>query len=156
MNAEIPEKDVDELRELVRRHKVYWEARPEPILDEKGEVVKTGFQLGLRGTFDHPDHPIVAGNPECAEVYRDLRRIAESILPADAGDSFHISEFDNSLDYTPSSGRKDVEVTIRIRDWESADWIDDDETRSLRQLERQLEDLGSPEGRWREKSRRPR
>jgi hypothetical protein len=139
-----------ELRRLVRQHKVYWEVRPEPVLDGKDKVVQTGFQLALRGTFEHPGHPLVT-DPECVEVYRDLRKIAEGLLAAeDADPSYRISVFENAIEYTPSSGRKDIEVTIKIVSRESRHSVDEGELAAVREMKHKLEELGAPRGRWRE------
>jgi hypothetical protein len=144
--------DTDALRELIRRHKVYWEVRPEEDLDDADEVVKVGFQLGLRGTFEDDADPPLAGGPECVEVYRDLRTIAESLVPAgDADVRFELGGSASALDYTPSSRRQDVEVMIRIQRPDAPDGgIDEAERRSLELIERRLRELGVPEGRWRE------
>lgn len=148
--------DTDAIRELVRRHQVYWEVRPEEDLDAADEVVKVGFQLGLRGTFEHPEDPPLAGAPECVDVYRDLRAIAESLLPAAEGEiGFELGGSPDALDYTPSSGRQEVEVMIKIqrRDEAGDDSIDAAEQDSLEKLKRRLKELGVPQGRWRERPR---
>lgn len=150
-----PAETAAELRRLVRRHKVYWEVRPEPVLDDGGEVVQTGFQLALRGTFEHPGHPLDT-DPECVEVYRDLRQIAEGILPSEDGDpTCTIGVFENAIEYTPSSGRKDIEVAIKIVSRESRDSVDEGELSALREMKRRLEDLGAPRGGWRERAAGP-
>ena len=144
-----PAENESELRDLVRRHKVYWEIRPEPTLDPHDEVVQTGFQIGLRGTFENPDHPLT-GSPECLEVFRDLRKIAEGILPPEGEEAnYKIGLFENAIDYTPASGRKDIEVMITIESWESRHHVDDGEIASMRHMKARLKDLGAPEGRWR-------
>jgi len=144
--------DTDAIRELVRRHKVYWEVRPEEDLDDADEVVKVGFQLGLRGTFEDPEDQPLAGSPECVEVYRDLRTIAESLLPPEDDDvRFELGGSASALDYTPSSGRQDVEVMIKIQRPGVPDYaIDEAERHSLELLKQRLKDLGVPQGRWRE------
>jgi len=145
--------DTDAIRELIRRHKVYWEVRPEEDLDDADEIVKVGFQLGLRGTFEGAADSPLAGGPECVEVYRDLRTIAESLLPAAEDDvRFDLGGSASALDYTPSSGRQDVEVTIRIQRPDEPDHgIDDAERQSLELLKQRLKELGVPEGQWRER-----
>lgn len=146
-----PEEEEAELRGLVRQHKVYWEVRPEPVLNDAGEVVQTGFQLALRGTFEHPGHPL-ATDPECVEVYQDLRKIAEGIVPAEDEDpNYKIGVFDNAIEYSPSSGRKDIEVTIKIVSQDSRDSVDEGEVATLKEMKQRLEGLGSPRGRWRER-----
>ena len=143
-----------ELRELIRRHKVYWEVRPEPVLNERDRVVKTGFQLGLRGTFENPGHPLVAGDPEYREVYRDLRQIAEGVLPSDdAEPNWRFGVYENAIDYTPSSGRMDIEVLIKIVSDDSRDHVDEGELRTLAEMKQKLRDLGAPRGRWRHSAR---
>lgn len=150
-----PAEEEAELRSLVQRHRVYWEVRPEPVLDENDEVVKTGFQIGLRGTFEH-DHPLVTGDAESGEVYRDLRKIAEGILPAeDVDPNYRIGVFENAVEYTPSSRRQDIEVTIKIVSRESKHHVDEGELATLREMKQKLADLGAPRGRWRASANRP-
>jgi CheY-like chemotaxis protein len=61
-------------------------------------------------------------------------------------------EVASALDYTPSSGRQDVEVMIRIQRPDEPDHgIDDAERQSLELLKQRLKELGVPEGQWRER-----
>jgi CheY-like chemotaxis protein len=61
-------------------------------------------------------------------------------------------EVASALDYTPSSGRQDVEVMIRIQRPDEPDHgIDDAERQSLELLKQRLKELGVPEGQWHER-----
>lgn len=141
--------DVFGLRELVRRHKVYWLTSPEHLLDKEGRVVKVGFQVHVWGTHDHPGETPTAGCSECVKVYRDLRHLARSILPTDRRDSYSwISHFDSALSY-PAPGRKDVEIRIKVLHRNGFDQpIDDCQRRCLREIALNLEKLGAQKGRW--------
>lgn len=149
--ASPPQPDVARLRDLARRHKIYWVTAPTHLRNRQGEVVKVGFELYLMGTHDHPEHPPTAGCRECVKVYRHIRALARSILPTDRRDSYYwISHFDSALSYPQFGGRADVVVRIKILHRKGFDQpIDDCQKRCLREMERNLEKLGAQKGRWR-------
>lgn len=146
-----PHRDVSALRELVRRHKIYWLTSPESLKNKAGKVVKVGFQVHVWGTHYHPKKPPTAGCSECVKVYRDLRALARSVLPTDRRDSYYwISYFDRALSH-PQPGRKDVEIRIKVLHRHGFDQpIDECQRRCLREIEQSLERLGAQKGRWKE------
>ena len=74
------EETINQLKDLIQRHKVCYEVWPENLV-AKGQLVKVGFDLELEGTHEHPGSEVLPGCPHCQEVYRDLQRIAEWIMP---------------------------------------------------------------------------
>lgn len=71
---------IEELRELVGRHRVCWEVWPEYLYVAK-ERRQVGSQLELCGTHEpEVEHP-EPGCPDCQRIFVALRAIADWILP---------------------------------------------------------------------------
>jgi len=142
-----------DLRELVRRHRVYWLVWPEHELGPSDQVVNVGFRLALMGTHDHPATPPIAGCIECQRVYADLASIARALLPGDVRQSdYHVSHFEGSLSYAGGE-RKDVIVTIRITArFGVAQPAGPCQSLCLEEMVARLKTLGAPQGQWREES----
>ena len=71
---------LEELRMFIQDHRVYWEVLPEKIPVKEEAPLKIGCDLMLYGTHEEEEHP-TPGCEKCMKIYRDLRRIANSIIP---------------------------------------------------------------------------
>ena len=137
----------EELRQIVSRHKVYWQAWPELMMcgTERRQV---GFRLALFGTHDRPEAHPVAGCSECWRVYKDLHELARALFPEEERESaYHIGIFDASLVF--SGSRRDVLLTIKISHRHAFDRpVDACELRCLAEMQEKLLSLGSPRDKW--------
>jgi hypothetical protein len=91
------------------------------------------------------------GCEQCAEVYLDLRRIAEWILPEDEPESdYEIGAFDVSVHFPPEREfREEITLPIRIIHHEGFDRpVDACEVRCLQEMQKRLGDLGACKGKW--------
>lgn len=141
----------DEIRELVRRHKVCWEIRPEYHIDRKGKKIQIGFELGLLGTHYQAKHTPEPGCEECGKVYDALKRIAQWIIPKENRDSrYEIGIYDSSIHYAVQRRlRRDIILAIRILHKEGFDRPTDDcEVKCLNEMEEKLKALGAQKGYW--------
>ena len=137
------------LRELVRAHRVYYEVRPEMHVGE-GERTQIGFQLSLWASHPHGARAL-PGCPKCSDLHRDLRRIAEWIIPREERASrYEIEPFDRAL--YASTRQKDVDevdLTIDILHRHGFDRpLDECQERCLREMRGRLAELGIHEGGW--------
>jgi hypothetical protein len=139
-----------ELRDLITRHQVYWQVWPEYRMSSDDALVKVGFQLGLFGTHDHPQSNPIAGCGECVKVYRDLHRIARSILPPEGRESrYEVGIFEGALSASRSASRRDILLTIKVLHRHQTDGpIDDCEVRCLEEMKEKLHALGALAGNW--------
>ena len=107
-----------------------------------------GFDLELHGTHQNGHTLMTPGCELCHGTYRDLRRIAEIILPTEQGPSeYEILPFDSALH--SSAGRREPEVVLTIRIRHRQDYfspIDGCEERCLRGMEAHLVALGVARG----------
>ena len=143
--------DTADLKRLVQQHKVCWEVWPEEMISREGHRMQIGFELDLLGTHDHPVDPPMPGCEQCAEVYLDLRRIAEWILPKDEPESdYEIGAFDVSVHFPPEREfREEITLPIRIIHRKGFDRpVDASEVRCLGEMERKLVALGASKGKW--------
>ena len=138
---------VDQLRQIIALHDVRYEVRAhEDVVGvgDRAERVKTGFDLELYGTHDHGHSSLTPGCERCTATYRDLRQVAEWILPKEKRPSvYDIEPFDHSLHSARSTKRFEVELKIRIHHrhgWEEP--IDECETRCLAEMEARLREIG--------------
>ena len=143
---------VEELKGLVRSHQVCWEVFPEqiPVVEDRPRSI--GFNLVMYGTHEPEDHP-VPGCEKCQGIYRDLRKIAQWILPKDERPSrYEIEIFDSAIRYAPARGnRPDVQLTIQIMHRSEFDRpIDECEVLCLNEMKTKLRKSGSQQGRWQE------
>ena len=146
-----PEQDtVEELKGLVRLHQVCWEVFPEqiPVIEDRPRQV--GFDLLIYGTHDPGEHP-VPGCEKCKGIFKDLRKIAQWILPKDERPSrYEIEIFDSAIHYAPARGnRPDVTLTIKIVHRSEFDRpIDECEVVCLNEMKAKLSELGAHEKQW--------
>ena len=144
---------LDKLRMFVQDHRVCWEVLPEriPVADE--EPLKVGFNLMLYGTHEVGVHPI-PGCEKCAEIYRDLRKIANWIIPKEERlPRQEISIYESAIGYNRMRGnRPDVELAIKILHRSAFDQpVDECEVLCLNEMKAKLGELGAQEKRWKER-----
>ena len=146
-----------ELRELVQRFRVCWEAGSEDTYLE-GEKRKIGFLLDLIGTHEpeikHPD----PGCEHCRRIYSALKRIAGWVMPKEERPTvYEIEPYRQAISYTYARhDRPDVTLTIRIGHRSDFDRpVDACEVRCLNEMKQHLKDLGVCERQWQSSSPAP-
>ena len=139
-----------ELKELVQRFRVCWEASSEDTYLE-GEKRQIGFSLELIGTHEpeikHPD----PGCEHCRRVYSALKRIADWIMPKEERPTvYEIEPYRQAISYSHARhDRPDVTLTIRIVHRSDFDRpVDDCELRCLEEMKQSLKRLGVSERQW--------
>jgi hypothetical protein len=145
-------KTIEELQALVQKHQICWEVLPERVPVKGDNPLKIGFNLILLGTHASEDHP-VPGCEKCQGIFKDLRQIAQWILPKDERLSrYEIEIFDSAIRYSPARGnRPDVQLTIQIMHRSEFDKpVDECEVFCLNEMKAKLRELGSRQGRWKE------
>lgn len=146
------EETIKELKDLIHRHKVCYEVWPENLA-VSGQLVKVGFDLELEGTHEHPGNGVLPGCPHCEEVYKDLERIAEWIMPTEERPTtYEIQPFDRAIHYAPKRKlRSEVSLNIKIIHRHGFDQpVDDCEQMCLKEMRRKLAELGVKEGDWKD------
>lgn len=143
-----------ELRELVRKHRVIWETRPEAaVRDER--LTPIGFVVELTATHDHPRHPASAGCEECVPVRQALARLASAVVPRGPHASWYdIAVSANALRFDRAHGnRAEVSATITIlHNGRVNEPPDECERACLDEICGRLVALGAQERRWVEPS----
>jgi hypothetical protein len=143
---------LEELRMFVQSHRVCWEVLTERIPVKDEEPLKVGFDLMLYGTHEVGVHP-TPGCEKCAEIYRDLRKIANWIIPKEERPSrYEISIYESAIGYNRMRGnRPDVELAIKILHRSAYDQpVDECEVLCLNEMKAKLGKLGAQEKRWKE------
>ena len=151
-NSSPPRETVDELKALIQQHRVCWEVLPEQVPVQTKPPLKVGFDLMLYGTHDLGEHP-EPGCESCQQIYKDLRKIGQWILPkVERPSRYEIEIFDQAIHYSPKRHRRpDVMLNIKILhrlDFEKP--VDECEVLCLNEMKTKLIELGAPEGRWSE------
>ena len=145
------EETIIQLKDLIQRHRVCYEVWPETLATRKG-LVKVGFDLELDGVHEHPGSGALPGCQHCREVFEDLQRIAEWIMPKEERPTtYEIQRFDHAFHYaTKRKLRREVSLTIKIIHRHGYDQpVDDCEQMCLKEMRRKLSELGVHEGEWR-------
>ncbi len=146
------EETIKQLKDLIQRHKVCYEVWPENLVVNH-QIVKVGFDLELEGTHEHPGNEVLPGCPHCEEVFQDLKRIAEWIMPTEERPTtYEIQPFDRAIHYAPKRKmRSEVSLNIKIIHRHGFDQpVDDCEQMCLKEMRRKLAELGVKEGDWKE------
>lgn len=147
MNSSI---DHEPLREFVRQHKVTWGAQPLTAMNGP-ERVQVGHELELRAHHDADGVHSSMECSNCAELYLQLKKLAETALPCpDQSTRVEIGPFDGSLRLDPSEGLQ-PRVVLRIQILHSDDYfqpIDDCQNRCLKEIEDRLAVFGVQHGHW--------
>ncbi len=79
---------IDRLKELVIQHRICYQVFPAEELFEN-KTQRVGFNLELYGIHYQPAHTPSPVCDECVKVYRDLREIAEWIMPKEERKSWY-------------------------------------------------------------------
>src|SRR5215813_9887867 len=106
----------DALKQIALRHSVCYEVWPEWAVSG-GRTTRVGFSISLCGVHENLMNNDVPGCVRCWGTYSSLRRVAESILPAEERDCrFEVGVFDRAWHVAPSArhGRNETIVTISI------------------------------------------
>ena len=143
---------LEELLMFVQNHRVCWEVLPERIPVKDDEPLRVGFDLMLYGTHEVGVHP-TPGCEKCAEIYRDLRKIANWIIPKEKRPSrYEISIYESAIGYNRMRGnRPDVDLAIKILHRSGYDRpVDECEVLCLNEMKAKLGELGAQERRWKE------
>ncbi len=141
---------LEELQMIIQDHRVCWEALPERIPVKDEEPLKVGFDLMLYGTHKEGEHP-TPGCEKCAQIYRDLRKIANWVIPKEERPSrYEISIYESAIGYNRMRGnRPDVELTIKILHRSRYDQpVDECEITCLNEMKTKLVSLGAQERHW--------
>lgn len=147
----MPVQIIEHLKDIVQLHRVCWEVLPEQVPVEDGNPLQVGFNLMLYGAHAHDADRFPPGCPACQAIYRDLRQLADWIVPKDERPTrYEIDVFDQAIRYDPMRGnRPDVTVTIRIlhRSQREAP-VDVCEVFCLHEMEQKLVQIGAQCLRW--------
>ena len=142
---------IERLKAIVQLHRVCWEVLPEQVPVEEGPPLQVGFNLMLYGTHLHDWDRSPPGCLACQAIYRDLREIADWIVPkVERPSRYEIDVFDQAIRYDPMRGnRPDVTLTIRIlhRSQREAP-VDACEIFCLHEMEQNLLQIGAQCQRW--------
>lgn len=144
----------EELRNLIRRHRVCWEVWPLFYLDKNGNKVQIGFDLEIIGTHSEGQQVLEPGSQESAEILQDLKTVAESVIPQEKlRCRSEIQVFDNLIQYSPlRKFREDFTVGVKITHRSGYDRpVDECEVQCIRQIEEKLKELGAQKGHWKDK-----
>ncbi|MBI3600166.1 MAG: hypothetical protein HY097_05940 [Nitrospinae bacterium] len=141
---------INRLSKSVIQHQVCWQVFPaEDIVRDR--IQKIGFNLELYGIHYHSAHTPYPGCDECVKVYKDLRDIAEWILPKEERKSWYeIEFFHGEIGYTGLRYfRPEITLRVEIRHREGYfDQIDECEIRCLTEMIEKLSMLGAKKEKW--------
>ena len=136
---------IESLRDSAKRHDAVYEVQThQEVVKVRAEtrIVRNGFEIRICGTHDHGHSTMTPGCDQCVTTYRDLKAIAQWVMPTEQRDSvYEIKPFDQALHI--ASRRLEVELALRINHrhgWEEP--IDDCEKRCLVEIEHNLKSLG--------------
>jgi len=110
-----------------------------------------GYELVLSGLHARGSHPPRPGCHLCKDVYKDLRRIAQWILPNEHRPSFYEIEPHRPAIRATRKRKLREEVTLSIRILHRdhyQDPIDDCEARCLVEMEGRLKQIRACRGEW--------
>jgi hypothetical protein len=146
------------LREIVVRHQVCYEVRPEWAY-VSGAQTQIGYRLELCGVNVHEetegDGHQTPGCPRCRRTYEDLRELAEHVLPKDGGRAsrYEVEPFDRAWHVAPRErrSRNEIVLTVKVLHRRGVNEpADECERRCLREMRGSLAELGVAEGVYRE------
>jgi hypothetical protein len=138
------------LRELVRRHQICWESRPEYAAVE-GTTRQVGFVIEITATHEQPHHAPVGGCPECEPPLHALEAVVAFVLPKGHRESIYdVHVRRGAIEYDRRRwNRPEVSATIRVLHGEGADRpLDPCEERCHQEIIGKLGNLGACEGTW--------
>ena len=143
--------EIAELKQIVKKHKVYWIEQELINTNEKGDKVKNGFVLYLVGTRGE-----VSDEIKTSKIFKNLDRIAQWIMPKDSPEvRLEIRKIDNVFFYLPGDDRdedrKNHVVSLRVLHREGFHRpIDKFQIEATKEMEKKLTNIGSPKDRWKQ------
>ena len=146
MNAS---QEIAELKQIVKKNKVYWIVQELININEKGDKIKNGFVLYLVGTSDE-----VSDEFNTPEIFKNLYRIARWIMPKENPEvRFEIREHDSVFFYLPGDDRdkdrKNHVISLRVLHHIGFHRpIDKFQIEATKEMEEKLKNIGSPKDRW--------
>lgn len=144
------ERDVDRLRELVRKHRMCFECRQD-LSAYTGVVEPVGFVIELYATYPAAKREPTSGCEQCDPVDSALRDVALYALPeAERRLSFYEVHASPSISYSARRhNRPDREVTIEVLHKHGANNpIDECERVCRGEIVSRLREIGVCEGAW--------
>ena len=139
--------EIAELKQIVKKHKVYWIEEEIIDIDERGNRVKNGFVIHLLGTHDE-------GKP--SEIFKNLDRIAQWIIPKENPEvRFESREYDSVFLYLPGDDRdedrKNHAMSVQVLHHKGFHRpIDKFQIEATKEMEKKLTNIGSPKDRWKQ------
>jgi hypothetical protein len=143
--------DDQELRHLVRRYRVTWEARSE-LAASGSSVSPVGHVVELNATPEHASHPPIPGCPQCGEVADALERLAQAVVPAATAASLneiHVRRGRIQIDPAHDS-RPELSATITILRADGANSPAAEVQHRVAEVTGRLRSLGAQERQWQE------
>lgn len=143
--------EIAELKQIVKRHKVYWIEQEIINMNESGDKVKNGFVIHLVGTHDEASDKDTA-----SEIFKNLDRIAKWIIPKENPEvRFEIREHDSVFFYLPGDDRdedrKNHVISVRVLHHKGFQRpIDKFQIEATKEMEKKLTNIGSPKDRWKQ------
>lgn len=140
----------EELKRIVHARRVCFDVFRERVGSPDGARA-VGYELILSGMHAPGEHPPLPGCDLCREVYEDLKRIAEWILPREHRPSvYEVGPYEPVIRKSTRRRLRD-EVTLSIRILHRHHFeapIDTCETRCLGEMRERLRELGAGDGQW--------
>ena len=146
-------KEISQLKQIVKKHKVYWIVQEMINTNEKGDKVKNGFVLALVGTRQK-----VSDKGKTSEIFDSLDRVAQWIMPKENPEvRFETKRHNSIFFYIPGDDRdedrRNVVVSLWVLHREGFHRpIDKHQTEAVKEMEKRLKSIGSPKDRWKESS----
>lgn len=143
--------EIAELKQIVKKHRVYWIEEEIIDIDESGNKVKNGFVIHLVGTHDE-----VSGEGKPSEIFKNLNRIAQWISPKENPEiRFEILEYDSVFFYLPGDDRdedrKNHVMSVRVLHHKGFHRPTDKyQIEAIKEMEKKLTNIGSPKDRWKQ------
>jgi len=140
-----------EIREWARQRRVCWEFE---VLKEKVKgagIQTTGIELRLFAAPDAAGEPPERGRRPFAELWAELRELAQGVLTSEEGVHVEIKPFDASARFRPETGHvPEVQLTVRFTPARSTERPGPERAQQIMTaLERRLKELGLQPKAWR-------
>ena len=132
------------LRALVRSRRIHYRLVPDFDLVD-GARARVGFRLLLFGAHEGGTHPL-PGCERCPPLFRDLQRVAQSLLGEDGALIGLVEPFNRALYDDPALAMDDVALSVQLRPRSSLE--DPAAVRALALLRQRLHELGVYEVTW--------
>lgn len=146
--------EIAQLKQIVKKHKVYWIEQEITNVNERGDKVKNGFVLHLVGTRDE-----FSDESKASEISKNLHRMATWIMPKENPNvRIEIRHHDSVFFYLPGDDRdedrKNLVVSLQVLHHGGFHRpIDKYQIETVKEMEKRLTSIGSPKERWKESFR---